>query len=63
MADAVAKTYVDNKVAQYEQMQNPGYFSVDAPDNAGKTSFYGLNPITWRFLRLLINIPLYHIQL
>ncbi len=63
MADAVAKTYVDNKVAQYEQIHYPGYFSVDAPDNAENTSYYGLNPITWRFLRLLINIPLYHIQL
>jgi len=42
-------------------MQIPGYYSIDAPDNIGKTSYYGLNPMTWRFLRLLINVPLYHI--
>ncbi len=63
MKDPDAKIYVNNKVAKYEQVQNPGYYSIDAPDNIEETSYYGLNPLTWRFLRLLINVPLYHIQL
>ncbi len=44
-------------------MQIPGYYNIDCPDADGKTSYFGLKPLTWRFLRLLLNVPLYHIYL
>jgi hypothetical protein len=53
MKDADAKKYVDDKVSQYENQKMRGYYVIDAPDNLCQTSFYGLKPMTWRFLRLL----------
>lgn len=59
LSDDEAKAYLQATLARMDAQEIKGYVPVNPPENNSVLSFYQLLPITWRFLRLFLHVPIY----
>lgn len=59
LTDDEAKAFLQATLDRYNANEVKGYVPVNPPEANSVLAYHQLLPITWRFLRLFLHVPLY----